>query len=229
MSILSSSQPSSDEDSEMIAVLVAQRYIPAYTVVRPEWTTVRSLPRAYVPQGAFNAVKDLSGDKGQLVFKSAVALSEGEPLTRTVLTDLRKQNGLSSVLAPNKLAVTFAASNVRGVGGWVEPGDRIAIYKTQGEILGNSQPVKTTKLLFPSVEVIAVDKSRIGAAPVKKDLMEQIGDQGDAMITLSLNPIEAAAFIEAREQGHLSAALRPVGDDGAFTSEISQPEAKDVQ
>jgi hypothetical protein len=72
--------------------------------------------------------------------------------------------------------------------------------------------------------VIAVDNSRIDA-PVKLNkntLMEDaaaiIGE--GTVLTVLVNPPEAALLIQARDGGHLTAVLRPIGDDTPWSEEV---------
>ncbi|WP_206744778.1 hypothetical protein, partial [Brachyspira hyodysenteriae] len=83
----------------------------------------------------------------------------------------------------------------------------------------SSKPeASNTKLLFPALPVLGVNKLRLGApAPVSSEepamvrLSEDM-DNSQTVLTVLVNPVEAQVLIEAREKGILSVALRAFGD-----------------
>ena len=156
----------------------------------------------------------MHGDGDRDLYTTAVAVPEGQPLTHTVLEELGKSRGMASVLPLGKVAVSFAADPVRGAGGWVEPGNVIALFHTTLET-EHGKSFHKTRLLFSSLSVLAVDKNRLGqeASPSPVNDIPLSAEGGGAVITVLVNPLEAARLVEAREQGHLSVALRSLGDD----------------
>jgi len=217
--VSSSAERSANEPGEM-AVLVARHYLPAFTVVKSEDAILKTYPEEAVPPGALRSVKELAGDKDRPVFTAAVSIPEGQPLTRTILQELGKDHAMASLLAPGKTAVSFAVDEVRGVGGWVEPGDVIAIFQTARERSLSAVRAKSTGLLFSTVSVLAVDKKRLGQPPAPAPALEpgmiaaaEAMQNSEHVITVLLNPVEAARLIEAREDGRLSVVLRGEGDD----------------
>jgi Flp pilus assembly protein CpaB len=162
-----------------------------------------------------HSATDLADESGLPLFMTTVAVPAGQPLTRTLLTDLGKSHGMASLLGVGKVAVSFAVDPIRGVGGWIQPGDQIAIFDTPRISALMKTPAKTTRLLFPCVKVLAVDHKRLGAVSGSEKLLETLSDPGGSstVLTVLLNPVEAARLIEAREEEHLSVILRPLGDD----------------
>jgi Flp pilus assembly protein CpaB len=204
--------------ADTIPVLVADSYIPAFTIVKEPMVAVRNFPRGFVPPGALHAARELTADDNQALYLSAVPIPEGQPLTRTLLDELGKSHGMAAALPMGKVAVSFAADPVRGVGGWIEPGDTIAVFETTREG-GLKEVSKVTRLLFSSLSVLAVDQNRLGLShpeTSKYDLLEN-PDPKPVVITVLANPVEAARLIDAREQKHLSVALRSLGDDAPWT------------
>jgi Flp pilus assembly protein CpaB len=212
------SSPSSDTgdagDGQDTVVLMANRYIPALTAIKPEWVRFQTLPKAALPPGALARTEELRDSKGRLRFLSAVALPEGQVLSRTLLQEMDKSHGLSSLLEPGQVAISFAVDAVHGVGGWVQPGDRVAIFVTPVAAAKNT---RLTKLLFPVVTVLAVDRARLGQEPGGRKPADEadaaIGAVEAGALTVLLNPIQAASLIEARELGTLTVVLRCFGDD----------------
>jgi Flp pilus assembly protein CpaB len=206
--------PSSAGGADQVPVLVADSYIPVFTVVKEKMVTVRNFPRLYAPPASLHTMNELVGDNNQGLYSSAVPIPEGQPLTRTILDEIGKSHGMASTLPIGKAAVSFSADPVRGVGGWVEPGDTIAVFETSRDS-GPKNMSHITKLLFSSLSVLAVDKNRLGLLPpdaAKNDSIEN-PEPRPVVITVLVNPVEAARLVEAREQMHLSVALRPLADD----------------
>jgi Flp pilus assembly protein CpaB len=104
------------------------------------------------------------------------------------------------------------------VGDWIQPGDTIAIFETRKEGDVRSGLRRRSRLMFSSVRVLAVNRKRLGSpdsgSGVRDDSAE--ADSGSGVLTVLLNPFEAARLVESREDGRLSALLRPVGDDAPW-------------
>jgi Flp pilus assembly protein CpaB len=212
---------SSSDPGETLQVLVASRYIPPFSVIKPELVQARDFPKAYVPPGALLRSSELHNSNEQFVFTSAVAIPEGQPLTRTLLVDRSQNDSLATLLRPGKVAVSFEVDRSRSVGGWIKPGDTVAIFRlVPPDGSGHRNENRYTRLLLPAVAIAAVDKARLGLSKDKSE--ESSGDpmrnldapSGDSrIVTVLLNQAEACALIEAREQGPLSVVLRSPGDD----------------
>jgi len=177
--------------------------------------SVKHFPKGLVLAGSLHSPTELTTENGAPAFSTLVALPVGQPLTRSILADVGKNHGLASLLKTGQVAVSFAVDPVRGVGGWVQPGDIIAIFETTREE-NLKQSLKKTRLLFSSVPVLAVDKRRIGLKSEESnssDASAQPQDvEGGGVLTVVLNPVEASKLVEAREHGRLSILLRPLGD-----------------
>jgi pilus assembly protein CpaB len=196
---------SDQEPSDSRPLLVSSEYIPPFSVLGASAVTLKNYPREWVPPGAFLSARELSGDNGQALYVSLVAIPAGQPLTRNVLSEISKNHALSGLLSPGQVAVSFAVNKISGVGGWIVPGDRIAVFQA-------------SHLLFPSVEVIAVGRNRLGIKPPKPSPDEETdsadpSESSASVLTILMNPLEAASFIETRDRGPLSVALRAIGDD----------------
>jgi len=210
---------SEDDRQDNAAVLVARHYLPAFSLVHAADVTVRTFPKGFVPPGAFHAIAELGGDNETALFSTAVAIPDGQPLTRALVNELGKSHGMASVLSPGQTAVSFSVDAVRGVGGWIQPGDTIAIFETRrdGDVrVGLS---RRSKLLFSSVRVLAVNQKRLGSAENESKTHDDSGDSdpGSSIVTVVLHPFDAARLVESREDGHLSVLLRPLGDDAVWS------------
>jgi Flp pilus assembly protein CpaB len=208
-------------DADGIPVLVAKQYIASFKVVKEEAVEVRRFPRAFVPPGALNSLSELQNEQGQSTYASVVAIPEGQPLTRTVLIEAGQQQRLASLLRMGRVAVSFDVEKPRAAGGWIQPGDTIAIFQSLPLSSSARETQKATKLLFSAVQVLAVDAMRVGQSPTedpnadKNALLENAtGEPATGhIVTVLATPTEAAALVEAREKGALSIVLRALGDD----------------
>jgi len=213
------------ENGDSSSVLIANQYIPAFTVLKPGMAAIRTFPKGFMPPGSLHALEDLSDEGRGPAFMASVAIPEGQPLTRTVISELGKSHGMSSLLNAGKVAVSFSVDAVRGVGVWLQPGDIIAIYETARAESAGVSSRKTTRLLFSSVKILAVDRKRLGTFQKSERSGEASGesDAGGNVLTVLLNPVEAAKLVAAREAGHLSVLLRPLGDDMPWAQTQEDP------
>jgi pilus assembly protein CpaB len=161
-------------------------------------------------------VEELQKENGQPLFAAAIAIPEGQPLTRALVTDAAQNNALESLVPSGKVAVSFEVDRSHGVGGWIRPGDTVALF---GFISS-----KKTRLLFPSLVVVAVDARRLGQEPEKP--ADAGGDSAMSMdlqanpeskvITVLATPMQATEITSAREEGGVSLVLRSLGDDAPW-------------
>lgn len=210
-------------ETEDVAVLVTTRYVPAYQPLGTPAVEVRRFPREWVPPGALHGTPDLTQANGNPRFAAAVALPIGQPLTRTVLLECDAASRIAALLPIGKVAVSFAAERSRSSGGWIQPGDAIAIFESLPPNDSRQAPSRATRLLFPSIQVLAVDGRRLGEPlpaeeQTKKNSWEEMNTAPaeTQIFTVLVTPLEAAVLTEARERGPLCSALRASGDDGLW-------------
>lgn len=174
-------------------------------------------PKALVPPGSIASSQTLANESGQLLFMTAVAIPEGHPVTRALLVDASRSEALGSLIGPGKVAVSFEVDRAHGVGGWVKPGDVVAVF--------GSSP--KPRLLFPSMLVLAVETERLGEQKDKKSegmldpiaSAEALSPTGTQVITVLAPAREATGLVEARESGTLSVVLRSPGDELPWPAE----------
>ena len=205
----------------MASVLIAGHYIPAFAVIKPDMVRVQEFPKGWLPPGALRARTELANENGQMLFTSLIAIPEGQPITRAMVADAAQNDALGSLVRPGKVAVSFEIDKAHGVGGWVRPGDTVALFAaTPMTLVSAKSPGKKTRLLFSSVLVVAVDDKRIGqssgkesSAPDSAATLEPPLANGMKVVTVLVSPLEASILIEAREEGSLNVVLRSLGDD----------------
>lgn len=208
-------------NDDTVPVLVADGYIPPFQIIRSAGVTMRRYPREFVPVGALQNTTELLKDNGQPLYVSVVGIPDGQPLTRMVLSEAGRERGMSSLLKPGKVAVSFQVDRARAAGGWVRPGDTIALFHNlSSEAVLRHGGHFDTELLLESVQVLAVDHEHVGEKPdsdrdgMSPDVRALTQAEADSQtITVLANTQEAALIVEARERGSLSVVLRSMGDD----------------
>lgn len=148
-----------------------------------------------LPDGAFTSKQDLLKD-GRRVALTPIARKE--PILRSKITAPGQRATLSTILDPGKRAVTVRVDDVRGVAGFIQPGDRVdvVLIRTQGE-------TKTgegySDVILQSARVLAIDQitgERTEQATVAK------------AVTLEVSAEEAQKILLATSVGRLSLVLR---------------------
>lgn len=211
--------PGEMDEGDEVTVLSASRYIPAFTALKADHVVSRSITKTLVPPGALHRVSDLKDSRGRNLFFTAVPIPAGQLINRAVLVETGRSHGLSSLLEPGTAAVAVSVDATHGAGGWVEPGDSIAIFLTS--LPTPRHPAPQTRMLFPLIHVLAVNRARLGAdagsarPPEDPDLASTGASEG-CTLTLLVNPLQAQALIGAKEEGALTVVLRGLGDDSSW-------------
>jgi pilus assembly protein CpaB len=150
-----------------------------------------------LPEGAF-AVKDdlLSG--GRRVVLSP--LKRGEPVLRSKITGPGQRASLASLLDEGKRAVTVSVDDVRGVAGFVLPGDFVDIVIIADD--GSPKRQSYSDILLEHLKVLAID---------------QVASEGEGQptvaraVTVEVTKEQAQKILLATNIGKLSLILaRPV-------------------
>jgi len=178
-------------------------YIPAFEKIEMRHLHPVRWPRKLVPPYALTP-------SDELAFKTRVALPKGSVLTQTVLFSTHQEATLSAMVPAQKVAISFAADAIHGVGGWIHPGDTIALF--------TSADLKPTHLLFPTLHVLSVDKALLGLPNTNVSMSSEenprpMEESLPQVLTVPVTMPEAQVLIEAREQGRLTVVLKAVGDE----------------
>jgi len=217
-----------NKGTDEIPVLVADHFIAPFQVLKSEDIKVRMFPRDFVPPGVLHASSEILKDDGQFLYSSMVGIPEGQPLTRMILNETGKDHGLSSFLRPGKVAVSFKVERDKSAGGWVKPGDTIAIFQTLPLDLAGHGGRRQTRLLLNAVEVLSVDQAHLGHEVSTENKPEAIEngpvENETSILTVLTNTAEASSLIEAQQAGPLMIVLRPLGDEIPWLSNKGTPE-----
>jgi pilus assembly protein CpaB len=106
-----------------------------------------------LPEGAFAARDDLLKGGRRVVLSP---MKRGEPVLRSKITGPGQRASLSSLLDEGKRAVTVQVDDVRGVAGFVLPGDFVDIVIIADD--GSPRRQNYSDILLEHIKVLAVDQ-----------------------------------------------------------------------
>ena len=158
-------------------------------------TTEIPWSKAALPEGAFATKASLLKD-GRRMMLALVA--RNEPILRSKITAPNQPATLSSMLDPGKRAVTVRVDDVRGVAGFIQPGDRVdvVLIRTEADSRNNDS---YSDVILQSAKVLAIDQitgERTEQPTVAK------------AVTLEVRPEDAQKILLATNIGRLSLILR---------------------
>jgi pilus assembly protein CpaB len=148
-----------------------------------------------LPEGAFVTKRDVLKDGKRMALS---AISRNEPILRDKITGPNQLATLSTILEPGKRAVTVRVDDVRGVAGFIQPGDRVdvALIRTEAE---TKTKEGYSDIILQSAKVLAIDQltgERTDKATIAK------------AVTLEVNEEDAQKILLAGNIGRLSLILR---------------------
>src|SRR5437763_10038315 len=151
-----------------------------------------------LPDGAFASKEEVLRDGRRVVLSP---FDRNEPLLRSKITGPGQRGSLSALLEEGKRAVTVRVDDVRGVAGFILPGDFVDVV-----LIGEdpaSQRENYSEILLNHVKVLAIDQlasERQQAPTVAK------------AVTVEVTPEQAQKILLANNVGKLSLMLRQPGD-----------------
>ena len=187
-------------------VLVAQRALPAGTIITAESIGFQSWPTEMVADAYFlEGESDISKLLGTVVRHPITA---GEPVTQGSLVSPGDRGFLAAALSPGMRAITVPVSAQTGVAGFVFPGDRVDIMLTQ-EVTGvEGQPLKASETIMRNLRVLATDQSTSQETENGKTVVRE-----SRTVTLEVTPKMAEKIAVAETIGQLSLSLRSLSDN----------------
>lgn len=198
------------EGQKLVNVVVANKPIGAGTSVAEAYANgsivVSKVPKQYVADGALKS----NIGYGDRVLSADFA--KGEQLTENKLkkTD---ESGLAYKVPEGMVAISISIDEVTGVGGKLQPGDRVDAIAALSPGPGNKD---MTKIMLQNIEVLATSDSGTGE---KGGLTKgQSSGVGKKTITLSVSPADAEKLVFAADKGHIWLGLRHMGDDKSIQS-----------
>lgn len=168
-------------------------------------------PTGAIPAGAFATKTELLKGKTRSVL---AAIEKNEPVLQWKITGPGQRASLSALISENNMkAVTIRVNDVKGVAGFVLPGDRVDIFLTRTETFVTGDDEKSsrqfTDILLQNIRVLAVDQ----IADDKSDKPTVA-----KAVTVEVNTIAAQKLVLASSAGKLSLVLRRAGATNASGS-----------
>jgi pilus assembly protein CpaB len=151
-------------------------------------------PSKQLPDGAFASVQDLVKDGRRVALSPFV---RNEPIVASKVTAPNQRASLSTVIEEGKRAVTVAVDDVRGVAGFISPGDFVDIVLTRTG--SNEGPQNFSEVILQHIKVLAIDQlagDRQERAVVAK------------AVTVEVTPEQSLKILLATNIGRLSLILR---------------------
>lgn len=182
--------------SGMAKVVVAKTALNFGDRIVPEKLQIAEYPPASVPQGAFSSIEQLAGPNEDRVVLRAI--DPQEPVLASKVSGTGGRAILSTVIDKDMRAVTISVNDVKGVAGFVQPGDRVDVLLTRNAN-GNAPEEQRNDILLQNVKVLGVDQQ----ADDKKDKPTVA-----KAVTLEVSPDDGQKLTLASSIGSLSLALR---------------------
>src|SRR5680860_249603 len=133
----------------------------------------------------------------------------GEQLTSSKFGATGAANGLT--IPKGKIAISVNLSDPARVAGFVNPGDKVAIF-----LNGSGESGTFTRLLLPNVQVIGAGTTTVVATTTTDPTGAQTSEQlPKTLLTLAVSQIEAERVLFASTNGELSFGLMNTGSQVA--------------
>lgn len=174
---------------------------------------VAEWPKDSAPQDFFSSIDVVLGEEPPVVLRE---IRTGEAVLPYKLSPHGARGGLPAMIPEDKRAITIGVNEVRGVAGFVSPGDYVDILHTSS--VGRSDKIPVTRMLLQNIKVLGVD---------------QVSSQDETdpkivnAVTLLVTPSEGQKVTLAAATGDVNLILRNELDASILaTSEVSY---KDLQ
>jgi pilus assembly protein CpaB len=151
-----------------------------------------------LPEGAFATKEALLKDGRRVVLSP---LAPNEPVLRSKTTGPGERASLSSLLQGGKRAVTVRVDDVRGVAGFILPGDFVDVVLIAEDAAARRE--NYSEILLQNLKVLAVDQ-------LASERQEQ--PTVPKAVTLEVTPEQAQKILLATNIGRLSLTLRQLTD-----------------
>ena len=165
------------------------------------------------PDGAYATKRDVLKDGRRMTL---AAISRNEPILRDKITAPGQLATLSTVLEPGKRAVTVRVDDVRGVAGFIQPGDRVDVVLIRTEAETKTRE-GTSDIILQSAKVLAIDQVT-GERTDKPQIAKAV--------TLEVDEEDAQKILLAGNIGRLSLILRQ--PDEAKSSGVHRVTERDL-
>jgi pilus assembly protein CpaB len=186
------------------SIVVAAKPIAFGVAISADNITEIPWAAAALPDGAFATKDDVLKDGRRVVLSP---LEPNEPVLRSKTTGPGQRASLSSLLQDGKRAVTVRVDDVRGVAGFILPGDFVDVVLIAENAAGRRE--NYSEILLQNLKVLAVDQ-------LASERQEQ--PTVPKAVTLEVTPAQAQKILLATNIGRLSLTLRRLTDVGLADS-----------
>ena len=181
-------------------IVVANQGLDFGMVLSPENVTEIPWSSSTLPEGAFKSSADLLKDGRRVVLSK---IEKNEPVLSARVTGPGQRGSLSALIEPGMRAVTVRVDDVRGVAGFLVPGDHVDVVLTRLEsAAGNAAANSYTDVLLQNIKVLGVDQ--IASSSEDKPTVAKA-------VTVEVTTEQAQKLVLAGGVGSLSLVLRQAG------------------
>jgi pilus assembly protein CpaB len=176
-------------------IVVAAAPLAFGTQLTAQNTTEIPWSTAVLPQGAISTKQALLKDGRRMAL---ALIARNEPILFSKITAPNQPATLSSMLEPGKRAVTVRVDDVRGVAGFIQPGDLVdvVLIRTEAESRSNES---YSDIILQSAKVLAIDQ--VTGERTEQPIIAKA-------VTLEVNVEDAQKILLAANIGRLSLILR---------------------
>jgi pilus assembly protein CpaB len=182
------------ETSNTRPVVVAALAIPFGQQIDEAYVRVIQWPRDGVLEGSFESTDEVINKIANQ------RIMPGEVVLESRIIDHASGSTLSSIIAPNKRALTVRVNDVIGVAGFLLPGNHVDVIASHKHNRKNNTHTHT---ILSNLKVLAVDQS--ASADKEKPVVVRA-------VTLEVTPKQAERLVQATEEGSVQLALRNPND-----------------
>jgi pilus assembly protein CpaB len=189
-----------------VAVVYAKKPIPARSAVTLEQLELRRIPVELVNPDAIRECKAAVG----LIARSSIM--QGETVLKGRLLQKGQPYSLSLLIPQGMRAMTIAINEIKGVAGFLKPGERVDVIGTYEFAEPKTQHLAWTVL--QDAEILAVAQNMGDPERPQKGDAKTAGQKDPAKlgasVTLAVTPEQAQQVALSEELGALRLTLRPL-------------------
>lgn len=131
---------------DMTTVVVANNTIPAHERVKAEMVSLKSLPTVSVHPDAAKTIEEVLG------FTTKVEIINGEQILKSRVATEVNEASLSYRIPENMRAIAIPMTEISGVAGYVDKGDKVDIIVTYNDVA--ISPGQLTVTQFQNIEIL---------------------------------------------------------------------------
>jgi pilus assembly protein CpaB len=179
---------------QSVSIVVANRALAFGAPIAADDVREIAWPAKSRPQGAFANFAELTRDGKRIVLSPFVG---DEPIIASKVSAPNQRASLSTAIEKGKRAVTVAVDDVRGVAGFIFPGDFVDVVLTRTN--NSNGPQDFAEVILQHVKVLAIDQMA-GERQERPTVAKAV--------TVEASPDQALRILLATNVGKLSLILR---------------------